>query len=128
MGAQRGDNRKLYPFHDWKNSSQHDKSKWNSVLSLIGWSSLRKAESRLPIKDSSSFRVQWRLSDQETRSVWIRSNFSCGGVPAIGESQILCQERSGEWKGPPTCRGEGESPNPEIAVYRCLSSAGTSEN
>ena len=70
----------------------------NSLLSLIGCSPLRKAESRLimrrrkvrpegttlhacwrlPIKDSSSFRVQWRLSDQEIRSVWIRSNFSCG--------------------------------------------------
>ena len=147
MGAQQGDNRKLYPFQDWKNSSHHDKSKWNSLLSLIGWSSLRKAESRLimpqrnvrpegtplhawrlPIKDSSTFCVQWRLSDQETRRVWIRSNFCCGGAPAKEESRVLCQERSGEWKGPPTCRGGGESPNPEIAGYRCLSSVGTSEN
>ena len=51
-----------------------------------------------------------------------------GGAPAIGESRVLCQERSGEWKGPSTCRGEGESTNPEIAGYRCLSSVGTSEN
>ena len=49
LGAQRGDNRKLCPFHDWKNSSHHDKSNWNSLLSLIGWSSLRKAERRLII-------------------------------------------------------------------------------
>ena len=27
MGAERGGNRKLYPVHDWKNSSHHDKSK-----------------------------------------------------------------------------------------------------
>ena len=96
MGAQRGDNRNLYLFHDWKNSSHHDKSKWNPLLNLIGWSSLWKAGSRLiiwrrkvrpegttlhacwrlPIKESSSSRVQWRFCDQETRSVWIRSNFS----------------------------------------------------
>ena len=44
--------------------------------------------------------------------------FLVGGAPAIGESQVLCQERSGEWRDPPTCRGEGESPNPEIAGYR----------
>ena len=88
MGAQRG---------DWKNSSHHDKSKWKYLLSLIGWFSLQKAESRLiirwrkvqpegttlhacwrlPIKDSSSFCVQWRFCDQKTRIVWIRSNFSC---------------------------------------------------
>ena len=54
--------------------------------------------------------------------------FLVGGVPAIGESQVLCQEQLGEWKVPPTCRNEGESPNPEIAGYRCLSSVGTSEN
>ena len=47
MRARRGDNRKLYLFHDWKNSSHHDKSKWNSLLTLIGWSSLWKAASRL---------------------------------------------------------------------------------
>ena len=96
MGAQRGDNRNLYLLHDWKNSSHHDKSKWNPLLNLIGWSSLWKATSRLivwrrrvrpegttlqacwrlPIKESSTFRVQWRFCDQETRSVWIRSNFS----------------------------------------------------
>ena len=151
MGAQRGDNRKLYPFHDWKNLSHHDKSKWNFLLSLIGRSSLRKAKSkliirrrkvrpegmtlhacwRLPIKDSSSFRVQWPLSDQETRSMWIRSNFSCGRRAcnsAIGESRVLCLKRSGEWKSPPTCQDEEESPNPGIAGYKCLSSVGTSEN
>ena len=70
----------------------------NYLLSLIGWFSLQKAESRLiirwrkvqpegttlhacwrlPIKDSSSFCVQWRFCDQKTRIVWIRSNFSCG--------------------------------------------------
>ena len=84
MGAQRGDNRNLYLLHDWKNSSHHDKSKWNPLLNLIGWSSLWKATSRLiawrrkvraegttlqacwrlPIKESSSFRVQWRFCDQ----------------------------------------------------------------
>ena len=67
------------------------------LIKLIGWYSLRKAESRLiirrrkvrsegtslhacwrlPIKDSNSFRVQWPFCDQETRGVWIRSNFSC---------------------------------------------------
>ena len=40
---------------------------------------------------------------------------SAGGTSAVGESRVLCQEWSGEWRGPPTCRGEGESPNPEIA-------------
>ena len=54
--------------------------------------------------------------------------FLAGGAPAIGESRVLCLERSGEWKDPPACRGEGESPNPEITGYRCLSSVGTSEN
>ena len=45
--------------------------------------------------------------------------FLVGGAPSIGESRVLCLERSGEWKGPPACRGEGESFNPEIAGYRC---------
>ena len=54
--------------------------------------------------------------------------FLAGGMPAIGESRVLFQERSREWKGPSTFWGEGESPNPEIAGYRCLSSIGTSEN
>ena len=54
--------------------------------------------------------------------------FLAGGAPSKGESRVLCQERSREWKGSPTCRGEGESPNPEIAGYRGLSSVGTSEN
>ena len=40
--------------------------------------------------------------------------FLAGGAPAKRESRVLCQERSGEWKGPPTCRGEGESPNPKL--------------
>ena len=67
MGAQREDNRKLYPFQDWKNSSHHDKSKWNSLLSLVGWSSLRKAESRLTIwrrkvrSEGTTLHACWRL-------------------------------------------------------------------
>ena len=56
-----------------------------------------------------------------------------GGAPAIGESQVLCLKQSGEWKCPPTCQGDGESPNPEIAGnkiagYKCLGSVGMSEN
>ena len=50
MGAQRGANRNLYLFHDWKNSSHHEKSKWNPLLNLIGWSCLWKAASRLIIR------------------------------------------------------------------------------
>ena len=102
MGAQRGDNRNLYLLHDWKNSSHHDKSKWNPLLNLIGWSSLWKATSRLivwrrkvrpegttlqacwrlPIKESSSFRVQWRFCDQETRSV--------DTIKFFFENRVLC--------------------------------------
>ena len=54
--------------------------------------------------------------------------FLAGGVRAIGENRVLCLKQSGEWKGPPTCQGEGESPNPGIAGCRCLGSVGTSEN
>ena len=54
--------------------------------------------------------------------------FLAGGAPGIGESRGLCLKRSGEWKGPPTRQGEGESPNPEIAGYKYVGSVGTSEN
>ena len=54
--------------------------------------------------------------------------FLAGGAPGIGESRGPCLKRPGEWKGPPTCQGEGESPNPEIAGYKCVGSVGTSEN
>ena len=83
-GAQWGD-KKLYPFNDRKNSSHHDKSKWNSLLSRMGWSSLRKAESRLIMRwrkvqpEGTTLQACYRLPiNQETRSVWIWSNFSWG--------------------------------------------------
>ena len=150
MGAQRGDNRKLYPFHDWKNSSHHDKSKWNSLLSLIGWSSLRKAEGtlimrrrkvrpdgttlhacwRLPVKDSSSFRVQWRLSDQEIRSVRIQSNFSCGRRACNRRESSSMPRTVRRVEGPSSLsrwRGILQSWNCWIQVLD-TSSVGTSEN
>ena len=54
--------------------------------------------------------------------------FLAGGAPAIGEGRVLFLKRSGEWRGPPTCQGDGESPNPGIAGYKWLGSHGTSEN
>ena len=72
MGARRGDNRKLYLFHYWKNSSHHDKSKWNPLLTLIGWSSLWKASSRLIIwlrkvrPEGTTLHACWRLPIKES--------------------------------------------------------------
>ena len=54
--------------------------------------------------------------------------FLARGAPGIGESRVLCLKRSGEWRGPPTCQGEGESPDPKIAGYKCAGSVGPPEN
>ena len=54
--------------------------------------------------------------------------FLVGGLPAIGESRVLCLTQSGEWRGPLTCKGEGESSNPRIAEYKYLGYVGTPEN
>ena len=143
LEAQRGDNRKLYPFHDWKNSSHHDKSKWNSLLSLMGWSSLRKIDGRLIIrrtkvwrsegttlhafwrlliKNSNSFCVQRRFCDQETSSVWIRSNFFLRGRRAYNRRESTSMPKTvrrvegpsnlSEWRGIP------QFPNCWIQVSR----------
>ena len=83
---------------------------------------------RLPIKDSSSFRVQWRLSDQETRSAWIQSNFSCGRCTCNRRESSSMPRTVRTVERPSNLSGWRGIPNPEIAGYRCLSSVGTSEN
>ena len=145
MGVQWGDNRKLYPFHDWKNSSHHDKSKWNSLFSLIRWSSLPNAENRLivrrrkvwpegmtlhacwrlPIKDSNSFCVQWHFCDQETSSVWIWSNFYWGKCASNRRESSSMPNPDRRVKCRPTCLGERKSPNPGIAQYKYPGYVGT---
>ena len=40
--------------------------------------------------------------------------FLVGGVPAIGESRVLCLKQSGEWRGPPTSKVKENAPIPEL--------------
>ena len=97
-GAHCGARKKLCPLHNVKNSQILARSRWNSRLRRIGWSSRRNAVSRSiiprrkvqrweitlqawwrwPTKDSSTFLVMWRLLDQDASSDAITSNLLFG--------------------------------------------------
>ena len=118
-GAHSGSNRKLWPDHDRKNSFHQARSRWKPSFRRIGWSSRRKADSRLiirrrkdrpcgaslqawwrwPINDSNSLRLQERFRDHSSRRDWIRWR-------VIPQSANFCQHLSswswqaGEFGGP----------------------------